>query len=215
MNYGSLRQLNNLFSEPDNSALESGNLMTVPNGKSWATSDIDSNAQNSDLLSRFDAAYRILSECNGIVDHSPSPLTSVTMSFDFGHSSSAFTPDGPARTKLQAYWARVCALRHSATEDGYTFNLASESDFWCFVKSEPRWRKGNLVLMDNGNLRAVWKSCQGTRLGLQFLGSGMVQFVIFKQRGAMQPTSSVAGRDTFSGLKRQIYAFELDSLLHG
>ena len=70
--------------------------------------------------------------------------------------------------------------------------------------------------MDNGNLRAVWKDSdkQGTRLGLQFLGGGMVQFVIFKQRGVTRPISRLAGRDTFAGLKRQIEAFELDSLLY-
>ena len=191
--------------------------MDVPNSESWAALDIDSNARNSGFLSGFDAWYRkrIFSERNGIVDYSTTFLTSGAIPFDFGHSSSAFAPDGPARNKLQAYWARVYALRYTATQDGYTLNLASESDFWHFVESEPRWRKGNLVLIDNGNLRVVWKDCQGTLLGLQFLGGGMVQFVIFKQRRAMQPISRAAGRDTFSGLKRQIDAFELDSLLYG
>ena len=76
-------------------------------------------------------------------------------------------------------------------------------------------RRGNLVLMDNGNLRAVWRDGQGTHLGLQFLGSGMAQYVIFKQRKATGPISRVTGRDTFGGLKRQIDAFELHSLLYG
>ena len=67
--------------------------------------------------------------------------------------------------------------------------------------------------MDNGNLRAIWKDEQGTRLGLQFLGDGMVQFVIFKRRKQGQPISRVSGRDSLEGLKWVIVTYELHSLL--
>ena len=99
-------------------------------------------------------------------------------------------------------------------DDGYSLSLTSEVDFLDFVESEPRLIKGNLVLMDNGNLRAIWKDGQGTRFGLQFSGRGMVQYVIFKQRDPKRPTSRVAGRDTFDGVRRQIEAFELGHLLY-
>ncbi len=112
------------------------------------------------------------------------------------------------------YSTRVSALRHIAEQDGHSLNPASEFDFWYFIVQYPLWRKGNLVLVDNGNLRAVWKDDQKTHFGLQFLGKGMVQYVIFKQREATQPISRVAGRDTFEGVKKQIKAFELHSLLH-
>ncbi len=68
--------------------------------------------------------------------------------------------------------------------------------------------------MDNGNLRAIWKDDQGARLGLQFLGGSIVQYVIFKRRSQGQPISRVTGRDSLEGLERQIDAFELDSLLY-
>jgi hypothetical protein len=68
--------------------------------------------------------------------------------------------------------------------------------------------------MDNGNLRATWKDEHGTRLGLQFLGGGMVQFVISRRRKQGQPISRVSGRDSLRGLERQIVAFELNSLLY-
>ena len=68
--------------------------------------------------------------------------------------------------------------------------------------------------MDNGNLRAIWKDGEGSRLGLQFLGGGMVQYVVFKRRSAKQQVSRVAGRDTFKGILRQVEAFDLGSLLH-
>lgn len=129
--------------------------------------------------------------------------------------SSAQVLQGSSISVLQAYSARISKLRRfAAQDDEYELNPASESDFWHFVESEPRWRKGSLVLMDNGNLRVVWKDSQGSHLGLQFLGSEAVQYVIFRQRAVMRPISRVAGRDTFAGLKKQIDAFELESLLY-
>ena len=69
------------------------------------------------------------------------------------------------------------------------------------------------MLIDNGNLRAVWKGENGTHIGLQFLGSHAVQYVIFKWRAAAETISRVAGRDSFDGVKRQIKAFDLRSLI--
>ena len=110
--------------------------------------------------------------------------------------------------------SRLKFLQDEAILDGYVLSTTSEIDFWEFVRSAPNVRRGNLVLMDNGNLRAIWKDNQGTRIGLQFLGDGLVQFVIFKRRKQGQPISRVSGRDSLEGLRRQIVAFELDSLLN-
>ena len=118
------------------------------------------------------------------------------------------------RTKYDAYMSRMTLLKDEAMHDGYVLNLASEIDFRYFVRSAPEIRKGNLVLMDNGNLRAIWKDKHEARLGLQFLGGRMVQYVIFKQRKKQQPISRVTGRDFLEGFERQIHAFELHSLLY-
>ena len=117
------------------------------------------------------------------------------------------------RIKYDAYMSRMRLLQDEAVHDGYVLNLASEIDFRQFVWSAPDIRKGNLVLMDNGNLRAIWKDDQA-RLGLQFLGGRMVQYVIFKRRKQGHPISRVTGRDSLEGLKRQIDAFELYTLLY-
>ena len=113
-----------------------------------------------------------------------------------------------------AYIRRLAYLRDEAIKDGYLLNLASEIDFRQFVGSAPNMRKANLVLMDNGNLRAIWKDMQGTRIGLQFLGGRMAQYVIFKRRKQGQPISRVVGRDSLEGLERQLDAFDLHSLLY-
>ena len=129
---------------------------------------------------------------------------------DAGPSEEADHP----RIKYDAYMSRMRLLQDEAVHDGYVLNLASEIDFRQFVWSAPDIRKGNLVLMDNGNLRAIWKDEQGSRLGLQFLGGRMVQYVIFKRRKHGQPISRVTGRDSLDGLEQQIDAFELYSLLY-
>ena len=152
--------------------------------------------------------------CDGAVDHAATYTTGDAEFFDFDRASIVFASSGLQRTKHEAYKARVDALRHTAVQDGYLLGPASESDFWSFVLLERCLRKGNLVLMDNGNLRAIWKDGQETRLGVQFLGHGTVQYVIFKRREAMLPISRVAGRDTFEGLKRQIDAFDLRPLFY-
>lgn len=119
-----------------------------------------------------------------------------------------------AHADLQAYQTRIEALRAEAAQDGYDLRSASERDFWRFIRSEPFIRKGNLVLLDNGNLRAVWKDEGGTHVGVQFLGDQTVQYVIFKRRGAAGAISRVAGRDSIEGVLRQIAAFDLRSLIY-
>ncbi len=75
-----------------------------------------------------------------------------------------------------SYRSRIEYLRNEAAHDGYPLNKDSEADFWQFVRFASGIRKGGLVLMDNGNLRAVWMDNQGSRIGLQFLGDGMAQY---------------------------------------
>ena len=70
----------------------------------------------------------------------------------------------------------------SGEAEGVTISAASEKDFWDFVKSLPAARKGSLVLMENGNLRAVWEASDDSHLALQFRGDRMIQYVIFKRR---------------------------------
>lgn len=119
-----------------------------------------------------------------------------------------------ARAKHDSYLERMKLLQEEARHDGYTLNFASEIDFRQFIESAPNMRRGNLVLMDNGNLRAIWKDERGTHLGLQFLGGRMVQYVIFKQREQGPRISRVTGRDTLEGIEQQIGAFELHSLVY-
>ncbi len=121
---------------------------------------------------------------------------------------------GAGHRDLDAYRARMKFLQDEAAHDGCVMNHASRIDFERFVRSAPNIRRGDLTLMDNGNLRAIWRDEREAHLGLQFLGGGMVQYVIFKKRENEQSISRVTGRDSLEGLERQVDAFELRSLLY-
>lgn len=114
----------------------------------------------------------------------------------------------------QAYRERIEDLRNDAELDGFTVNEVSETDFWSFVTSIPYPRKAGLVLMDNGNLRAVWEDNNGNLVGLQFLGDQWIEYVIFKRRPAAEDVSRVAGHDTLDGIKGQVRTFDLAALVY-
>lgn len=113
-----------------------------------------------------------------------------------------------------AYKGRIEYLRTEAQLDGFTVNDMSETDFWSFFKSMPFLRKAGVILMDNGNLRAVWRDEHKNRLGLQFLGDQSVEYVIFKRRVGAKEVSRAAGFDTLNGFKKQIHAFNLKGLVY-
>ena len=113
----------------------------------------------------------------------------------------------------QGYRLRIEDLRSDAELDGFTVNEASEMDFWSFIISMSFACEAEVVLLDNGNLRIIWDNLDGNHFGLQFLGDRMLQYVIFRRRRGTNHISRVAGQDTFDGVKRQVRAFELETLL--
>ena len=115
---------------------------------------------------------------------------------------------------IAAYERRIEVLKMEAALEGSSFNRASEMAFSQFFARNPFLRYGSLFLMGNGNLRAVWKGEEGAHVGLQFLGNGSVQYVIFRHRQPSLPVSRVCGCDTLDGIKRQIDAFDLDNVLY-
>ena len=117
-------------------------------------------------------------------------------------------------TDRRTYESRIEALRADAELDELTINVDSEQDFWDFIRSTCYLRRAALALMNNGNIRAVWKAEDSSHLGIPFLGDGEVQYVIFRRRSYGRKVSRVAGIDTLSGIKNQIAAFDLISLMY-
>ena len=118
------------------------------------------------------------------------------------------------RDVRRAYRRRVESLRSDGATEDLAINETSEADFWSFVKSSFETKRAGLVLLDSGNLRAVWKSDDGSQLGLQFLGGRMVEYVYFVRRPAANEMSRGAGRDTLDAVKAQIRTWNLTSLVY-
>jgi len=113
----------------------------------------------------------------------------------------------------QAYTRRIEELRSDGAMEDLPINEASERDFRSFVISSFELKKAGLVLLDNGNLRAIWKGDDGSQLGLQFLGGRMVEYVFFVRRPAAREMSRGAGLDTLDALKEQIRRWNLSSMV--
>ena len=119
-----------------------------------------------------------------------------------------------AREMRQAYALRIKELHRYATDDGIQLNPDSERDFWSFMDSIQIANRAGLILMDNGNLRAVWQGAESSHVGIQFLGEQKVEYVVFKRRTDSDDVSRVAGIDTLNGVKKRIRAFGLASLVN-
>jgi hypothetical protein len=92
---------------------------------------------------------------------------------------------------------RVQALRIEAKIDQVPFSNASHAEFRDFMRLVPARVRPAIFLRDNGNLRALWKNDDQEQIGLQFLGGGYIQYVIFKRQPDRKLTShsGVASRD--------------------
>lgn len=114
-----------------------------------------------------------------------------------------------AKQVRDAYSRRIDELREYGELDGVQSNEDSTRDFWSFVPSAPTQNKAQLILMDNGNLRAVWRDRRSNRIGIQFLGRASVEYVVFVRRADSEDVFRVAGSDRLDGIKSRLCAFGL------
>ena len=117
----------------------------------------------------------------------------------------------PAASDL--YSKRIETLRGFAADEEITVNETSVRDFRYFVGSVVPTQSAQLVVMDNGNLRAVWKNDDGSHLGLQFLGDHQVQYVVFRRGGPEDKVYRLAGENSFDEMRKSIEVWGLSSLL--
>ena len=118
----------------------------------------------------------------------------------------------PGSDTRATYQRRIAQLRSFAEEDGIELSAPSEDDFFDFACTEPQTRAASLVLLDNGNLRAVWRSGQ-QEVGVQFHGSGSVQYLISRE-GDDGKITHTARRGTFEEFLEAIESADLGGLLY-
>ena len=109
----------------------------------------------------------------------------------------------------ESYFRRLDYLRSVAVEEGITFSEVSERDFWEFLHRFPLAVEGQLIVTDEGHVRLVWRGNEDEQIGIRFLGSQRVRYVIFKRRPGEQDVSLVSGDDTFEGVVGQAKQFDL------
>jgi hypothetical protein len=110
---------------------------------------------------------------------------------------------------------RLRELRVDAVRNSEPFSEASLADLQTFLDPLPLIERPAIFLLDSGNLRVLWKNAANEQVGLQFLGGGAVQFVIFVQRQNPPLTSRVAGIDALSALRARIKDNACDRLIFG
>ena len=109
---------------------------------------------------------------------------------------------------------RIEILKEIRKEEEIAYNSHSERDLWHFLKRRSFIKSPKLFLLDNGNLRAVWKGDGGKHIGLQFLGGEQIQFVIFSRRGEHNNMARIRGRDDFAGIVRQLDASAVGDVIY-
>lgn len=108
---------------------------------------------------------------------------------------------------------RIDDLKVIADEEGIDVCVESEHDLWSFLGSVTFTQRPYVTLLDNGNLRAIWKNADYEQIGLQFRGNREVQFVLFSLRTPEGFMARSAGRDTLQNVVRHIDCNDLSRLL--
>lgn len=76
---------------------------------------------------------------------------------------------------------RIDALENYAHEEGSPFSSISKDALLNAIEDWGATRRPFVALLENGNLRAVWKAGR-EQIAVQFLSRSVVQFVIFVER---------------------------------
>ncbi|MCP4143547.1 MAG: hypothetical protein GY755_25220 [Chloroflexi bacterium] len=109
---------------------------------------------------------------------------------------------------------RIKILAEIAEEDDITINSDSETDLWRFLKRLSFIKQPKLFLLENGNFRIVWKGGLDEQIGLQFLGKGQIQFVMFSKPTHSNQVSRIRGRSDFDGIARHMEASATSDLVY-
>ena len=116
------------------------------------------------------------------------------------------------RTEIEA---RLRELRIDADTNGEPFSDVSQDNLRAFLDSLPFSKRPAIFLLDNGNLRVLWKNEAKEQVGLQFLGNGEVQYVIFSQRQNPPVMAREAGVRPLSAIRALMAEMYSERLLTG
>ena len=104
------------------------------------------------------------------------------------------------RSGCQEFWTpferRFSELLQCAIEEEIQIKWRSEREMRAFLGAAGALALPGLFLLDDGTFRLIWQNEQGEQIGLQFLGNGRAQYVIFvRMRGGSGINSAVGQHD--------------------
>jgi hypothetical protein len=109
---------------------------------------------------------------------------------------------------------RLRELHVDALRNVEPFSESSLADLRSFLDSLSFTERPAIFLLEDGNLRAVWRNADKEQVGLQFLGGGIVQFVMFVRRRQPPIMSRSAGTDTLTAVSTLIKNNDCSHLLY-
>lgn len=95
---------------------------------------------------------------------------------------------------------RVGVLQAEGEREGVHISVASEAALLRFLRTNRPSKRPYVSLLDNGNLRAIWRSASGEQIGLQFKGGPEIQYVLFCHRDGLKPSGGRATAQEIPGL---------------
>jgi hypothetical protein len=110
---------------------------------------------------------------------------------------------------------RLRDLRIEAELNDEPFSDLSADDLRSFLASLKLTRRPSIFLLDNGNLRILWRNDAKEQVGIQFLGIGVVQFVMFVLRRDPALMMREAGVDVLSAMRPKIAAAGSEHVIFG
>jgi hypothetical protein len=110
---------------------------------------------------------------------------------------------------------RLRELHVDALRNAEPFSESSLADLRSFLASISLIERPAIFLLDDGNLRAVWRNAAKEQIGMQFLGNGVVQFVMFVKRQHPPIMSRDAGTDALANMRARIEGNGCAHLLFG
>lgn len=118
-------------------------------------------------------------------------------------------------TDLHQIESRLGELRVDAEANGQALSELSLADLRAFLGSRPLASWPAIFLLDNGNLRALWKNDAKEQVRLQFLGNREFQFVIFAQHRCDSAMACEAGTRSLSAIRALVAELDGERLLTG
>ncbi len=108
---------------------------------------------------------------------------------------------------------RIRELDDFARGEGSRVNPASEDTFWHFLLRNPFGAEPGLVLLNSGNLRAIWGDMRPTHVGLQFLPDNQIQYVVFARSPSSPRVMRGRGRAEIANIPKLLDSYGVADVL--